>query len=142
MASLYPHPWDPLSGEEITRAIDVVKKSHGEKFHWQAVSLLEPRKTDMTSWLEKKGPRPQRLADVTAIGANGKVYDAFVDLASGIIIKWEELKDCQPIVSLRFIISLYSKPSITDQYHRSPSRSSWPSRPSAGPTRKSSSSAS
>jgi primary-amine oxidase len=107
MASLYPHPWDPLSGEEITRAIDVVRKTHGEKLHYQAVTLLEPRKSDMTSWLEKKGPRPQRLADVTAIGASGKVYDAFVDLAGGIIIKWEELKDCQPIVSLEFTIHLF-----------------------------------
>lgn len=97
MASRLPHPWDPLSGAEISRAIDIVKKTHGELFY-QAVTLLEPRKSDMTKWLEQKGPRPQRLADVTAIGPGGKVYDAFVDMGSGTIIKWEELKDCQPIV--------------------------------------------
>lgn len=94
-----PHPFDPLSGEEITRAVDIVKKAHGQLFY-QAVTLLEPRKSEMTKWLEDEAnaARPARLADVTAIGPDGKVYDAFVDLATTTIIKWEELSDVQPIV--------------------------------------------
>jgi len=102
-SSLYnlPHPWDPLSGEEITRAVDVVRKAYG-KLHYQAVTLLEPRKADMSRWLQDKAniPPPPRIADVTVIGPSGKVYDAFVDVATTRILKWEELNDVQPIITL------------------------------------------
>lgn len=93
------HPWDPLSGEEISRAVDVVKKAYGKLFY-QAVTLLEPRKADMSRWLQDTAniPRPPRIADVTVIGPEGKVYDAFVDMATTRILKWEELDEVQPIV--------------------------------------------
>lgn len=98
-----PHPFDPLISDEITTAISIVRKAHGDSLAFQAVSLLEPRKADMVAWLEDeaKAPRPVRIADVTVIGAEGVVYDGFVDLSTGGIIKWEALDGVQPIVSPR-----------------------------------------
>lgn len=54
----------------------------------------------MVRWLEDEAsaPRPVRIADVTAIGPGGKVYDGFVDLSTTKITKWEQLDDVQPIV--------------------------------------------
>ncbi|KAF4121384.1 primary-amine oxidase [Geosmithia morbida] len=93
-----PHPFDPLSGEEIAAAIDVVKKQHGELLY-QAVTLFEPRKAEMERWLanEVTAPRPARVADVTVIAQEGKVFDGLVDLASGKITSWTQLTGVQPI---------------------------------------------
>ena len=98
-ADMLPHPFDPLTGDEIRTAVDIVRKAHGD-LKFQAVSLLEPRKADMVKWLEDetKAPRPARMADVTAIGLEGKVYDGIVDLANTKITQWEQLEGVQPIV--------------------------------------------
>lgn len=101
MALTNLHPLDPLTGDEILIAVDIVKKVHGEVF-FQAVTLLEPRKAEMVTWLDGKAdsPPPARLADVTAIGQGGKVYDGFINIATASILKWEELNGVQPIVRL------------------------------------------
>lgn len=95
-----PHPFDPLSVEEIRSAIGIVKKAHGNVF-FNVVSLHEPRKAEMTAWLAspESSPRPARIADVVVIAPEGKVYDGLVDLEGGKITKWELLDGLQPIVS-------------------------------------------
>lgn len=95
-----PHPFDPLSREEIENTIFTVKKAHGDVY-FNVVSLQEPRKAEMTAWLEDptKAPRPKRLADVVVIAPGGKVYDGLVDPAKGEIISWEWAEGQQPIVS-------------------------------------------
>lgn len=94
-----PHPFDPLSQGEIEAAIATVKKAHGEVF-FNVVSLHEPRKVEMTAWIENpsSASRPARVADVVVIAPGGKVYDGLVDLQAAKIVKWELLKDAQPIV--------------------------------------------
>lgn len=96
-----PHPFDPLTLDEIQSAISIVKKAHGELF-FNVVSLHEPRKADMTKWLADpvNTPRPPRIADTVVIAPGGKVYDGLVDLAAGKITKWELLDGLQPIVSI------------------------------------------
>jgi primary-amine oxidase len=94
-----PHPFDPLSQDEIQSAVNIIKKAHGDVF-FNVVSLQEPRKAEMTKWLEDPStPRPARIADLVVIGPGGKVYDGLIDLASGTITKWELLDGLQPIVS-------------------------------------------
>lgn len=95
-----PHPFDPLSLDEIETAIALVKKAHGEVF-FNVVSLHEPRKAEMTAWLAapEKAPRPARIADVVVIAPGGTVYDGLVDIKSGKITHWEQLDGLQPIVS-------------------------------------------
>jgi len=105
-SDLLPHPFDPLSKEEIRSVVNVVKKAHGDLF-FNVVSLHEPRKAEMTKWLEDpSAPRPARIADLVVIAPRGKVYDALVDLASETITKWELLDGLQPIVSTRRIQTL------------------------------------
>lgn len=96
-----PHPFDPLSLDEIQTAIGVVKKAHGDVF-FNVVSLHEPRKAEMIKWLENSAdaPPPPRIADIVVIAPGGKVYDGLVDIAVGKITKWELLDGLQPIVSL------------------------------------------
>ncbi|KAJ3566516.1 hypothetical protein NPX13_g7100 [Xylaria arbuscula] len=95
-----PHPLDPLSQAEIQSTIDIVKKAHGELF-FNVVSLHEPRKAEMSRWLENpSAPQPARIADVVVIAPGGKVYDGLVDLASGTITKWELLDGLQPIITM------------------------------------------
>lgn len=99
-ANSMPHPFDPLTAAEIQTAVSTVKAAHGDLF-FNVVSLHEPRKAEMTKWLEdpSKTAKPARIADVVVINSDGQVYDGFVDLASGSIIKWELLDGLQPIVS-------------------------------------------
>ncbi|KAI1416385.1 copper amine oxidase [Hypoxylon sp. FL1857] len=96
-----PHPFDPLTLDEIQSAIGIVKKAHGDVF-FNVVSLHEPRKAEMTKWLADpaNAPRPIRIADIVVIAPGGKVYDGLVDLADGKIRKWELLDGLQPIITM------------------------------------------
>jgi primary-amine oxidase len=95
-----PHPFDPLSNAEIEYAVQLIHVRHG-KLHYNAVTLWEPRKKEMLTWLEdpENAPRPARVADVVAIAPGGRVFDGLVDLREGRIVKWESLEGVQPLVS-------------------------------------------
>ncbi|ORY57597.1 copper amine oxidase [Pseudomassariella vexata] len=101
------HPFDPLTVSEIEATINIVKKAHGELFY-NVVSLHEPRKAEMTKWLEDpvNVPKPARIADVVVIAPGGKVYDGLVDLQHGKITKWELLKGLQPIITMEELIAV------------------------------------
>ena len=94
------HPFDPLTAVEIQSAISIVKKAHGDVL-FNVVSLHEPRKAEMTKWLQDSAnlAKPRRVADVVVIAPGNKVYDGLVDLQDGNITKWELLDGLQPIVS-------------------------------------------
>ncbi|KAJ4423886.1 peroxisomal copper amine oxidase [Gnomoniopsis sp. IMI 355080] len=96
-----PHPFDPLSLEEIQTVITLVKKAHGDVY-FNVVSLHEPRKAEMTAWLAEpeKSPRPMRVADVVVIAPGGVVYDGLVDIQTGTITHWEQLDGLQPIITM------------------------------------------
>ncbi|KAI8961224.1 copper amine oxidase [Daldinia sp. FL1419] len=100
-----PHPLDPLSPDEIQSAISIVKKAHGDVF-FNVVSLHEPRKAEMVKWLANpvETPRPPRVVDIVVIAPGGKVYDGFVDIASGKITKWELLDGLQPIITMEELV--------------------------------------
>jgi primary-amine oxidase len=85
-----PHPFDPLSKEEIAKAVEAIRREHPDVF-FNAVSLYEPPKADMMRWLASPEtvPRPPRIADVVCIGPGSKVYDGLVDLQRAQITKWE-----------------------------------------------------
>ena len=104
-----PHPFDPLSAEEIEAAVSLVRKEHGNLFY-NAVSLLEPRKSQMLAWLAEPQHvnRPHRVADVVAIGKGSKVYDGLVDLDEKKILRWESIEGVQPLVFLALPSSITS----------------------------------
>ena len=94
-----PHPFDPLSGAEIEKAVALVTREHGP-IYYNAVTLLEPRKTQMLAWLGDPDhtQRPHRIADVVAIKKGGAVYDGWIDLDEEKILKWESNEGVQPLV--------------------------------------------
>lgn len=100
-AMVLPHPFDPLSADEISASVDIVKKYHSGPCYFNVVSLHEPRKAEMLRWLEHPSDsnRPARIADVVVILPDGKVYDGLVDLRAKKVTKWEKLDGLQPIVS-------------------------------------------
>ena len=95
------HPFDPLTGDEIAAAVEVVRKYQSGQLLFNAVTLYEPRKAEMLRWLEHPSDanRPARIADVTVILPDGKVLDGLVDLKTRKVQKWENLDGLQPIVS-------------------------------------------
>ena len=96
-----PYPFDPLSASEIERATSVVRQEYGS-LYFNAVTLWEPRKSDMLAWLAdpQHTVRPPRVADVVAIGKGSRVYDGLVDLDAGKIVRWELTEGVQPLVRL------------------------------------------
>jgi primary-amine oxidase len=95
------HPLDPLSAEEISATVAIVKKEWPD-VHFNAVTLQEPRKANMQKWLADPEtiPRPHRIADVVAIGQGSKVFDGLVDLKENRIIKWELTENVQPMITM------------------------------------------
>ncbi|KJK79365.1 hypothetical protein H634G_04956 [Metarhizium anisopliae BRIP 53293] len=113
MASHLPHPFDPLSGEEIQAATAIVRKAHGDELHFHVVSLQEPRKAEMLAWLADpaKAPRPRRVAEIVVIDprnlkGHGQVYDGLVDLQSRNITKWIKASGQQPILIVEELLEV------------------------------------
>lgn len=96
-----PHPFDPLSTTEIDAAVAIVRSEHGN-LNFNAVSLYEPRKTEMLAWLAspETASRPMRAADVVAISTDGKVYDGVVDLGQKRIVQWKHTPGVQPLITM------------------------------------------
>lgn len=95
-----PHPLDPLTSAEIQAAVALVRAAH-DKVHFNIVSLHEPRKAEMSKWLQGRSPSltPRRMADVCVIAPGGKVGDIIVDLQSKKIVSCGWVDGVQPIVS-------------------------------------------
>lgn len=96
-----PHPFDPLSTDEIDAVVTLVRREHGS-LNFNAVTLYEPRKAEMMAWLAdpEHAPRPARAADVVAIAPGGKVMDGVVDLGQKKIIRWEHTPNVQPLITM------------------------------------------
>jgi primary-amine oxidase len=97
------HPLDPLTREEIVKAVAIVQATHSS-LAFNAITLWEPRKIEMMRWLEGDGndpPRPRRIADVVMIGRGSKVYDGLVDLEEeGKILSWALTEGVQPLITM------------------------------------------
>lgn len=98
------HPFDPLSGTEIERAVAAVRKEKGDALFFNAVTLQEPRKKEMLAWLSDavNAAKPKRIADVVAIGKGSKVLDGLVVLGeNGVdeLVSWVATDGVQPLVS-------------------------------------------
>lgn len=96
-----PHPFDPLSAAEIDTVVALVRKEHGS-LNFNAVTLYEPRKSEMLAWLAnpERSPRPARAADVVVIAPGGKVYDGVVNLDQKKIVEWNHTPNVQPLITM------------------------------------------
>lgn len=94
-------PLDPLTTDEIEAAVHIVRKEHPD-VHFNAVTLHEPPKDDLTRYMASPAtePCPHRIADIVAIGKGSKVFDGLVDLDKHKILEWEFAEGKQPLITM------------------------------------------
>ncbi|GAB14482.1 copper-containing amine oxidase, partial [Arthrobacter globiformis NBRC 12137] len=83
------HPLDPLSREEISRAVAVLKEgpAAAESFRFISVELREPAKEDL-----RNGVQVAREADAVLVDrAAARSYEAVVNLETGTVDRWTQL---------------------------------------------------
>ncbi|KAK2593087.1 hypothetical protein QQS21_009217 [Conoideocrella luteorostrata] len=95
-----PHPFDPLTPNEITKAADIVKALFTHNVpNFRYITLQEPPKQDMMAYLENHGAerlRPARAARIQVIvpetDKTTALQELLVDLDKGSVIKRIPLK--------------------------------------------------
>ncbi|OAX83818.1 hypothetical protein ACJ72_01819 [Emergomyces africanus] len=103
MTATTPHPFDPLTPEEISRAGRLVRPHFGgHDPNFRVITLQEPPKEQMIQYLEKEhrrqtiGDMPARSARVEVVvkGQNGanELFELFVDLHNGKVSHKQHLK--------------------------------------------------
>lgn len=97
-----PHLLDPLSPDEIVRAVAIVRKARRVDDSWRfvTVTLAEPAKTAVRSF--QHGQPVSRRAAVIAIDrTKGQAYEGTVDLIQGTVERFDALAaGLQPAITL------------------------------------------
>jgi primary-amine oxidase len=84
------HPLDPLTAEEITRAVEVLRQgpAAAESFRFVNIALREPDKRQLAAAPESV----VREAFAALIDrSTGRAFESVVDLAAGVVTDWVEL---------------------------------------------------
>lgn len=99
-----PHPLDPLNVNELFYAASLIRAAHGQ-LRFNTITLHEPKKAEYLSWLASPGCRPDRKAEVVAIGHGGKgVYDGVVNLTKVVVETWQLIEGVQPIITMEDLV--------------------------------------
>jgi primary-amine oxidase len=96
------HPLEPLTSEEITRAVDLLRKAGhlGEACRFVSIVLREPEKSAVLAY-DTDGTTAAREAFVVVLDkADGKTYEAVVSLSDAAVTRWEHVPGVQPQVLL------------------------------------------
>jgi primary-amine oxidase len=91
------HPLDPLTQEEITAAVQVLKEAGKvtEASRYMSIALREPPKDEVLKF--KLGTRFSRQASVVVLEhATKQSFEAIVDLDAMKVVSWKELHGVQP----------------------------------------------
>ena len=88
------HPLDPLTAEEIQRAIALLRVEHhlGDKVRFETVVLNEPPKQAVLAFKESD-PIPRDAFIVVLDNTDGATYEAIVSLTQGIVVSWRHVPD-------------------------------------------------
>jgi primary-amine oxidase len=86
-----PHPLDPLSAEELERAVAGVRGARelGRAVRFVSVDLREPDKASLAAWREG-GQLPPREAALVVL-SDGVTYEAVVALDGDALVSWESV---------------------------------------------------
>ena len=88
------HPLDPLSAQEITAAVKILRAEH--KFDNAArLPLLELEEPPKSEILAGRTP-PRRIFAIVYRRASRQVFEATIDLAAGRTVSWKEVNGVQP----------------------------------------------
>ncbi len=92
------HPLDPLTAEEITSAVKLIRSS--DQFPKNGVfpvlSLREPSKQEVHAW--NQGPFRREAIAVVLDPERNLTYEAVTDLRAGKILSWKLIRHVQPLV--------------------------------------------
>ncbi|MBB3086618.1 primary-amine oxidase [Geodermatophilus sabuli] len=94
------HPLDPLSAEEVTRAVEVLRQgpARGEGVRFVSVSLREPDKRTLA--VDPESVVREAFAVLVDRGT-GRASEAVVDLGAGVVTGWVDLPvGTQPAIML------------------------------------------
>lgn len=100
-ASAALHPLEPLTAEEISAAVSILRSERklGERVRFVSVSLQEPAKHIVLNF--KEGDPVQREAFVKLLdNSDGAAYEAVVDVTEGKVASWQHIPGVQPSVML------------------------------------------
>ncbi|KAF5568906.1 primary-amine oxidase, partial [Fusarium pseudoanthophilum] len=103
MTAASPHPFDPLSPEEISRASRIVRPHFGDHDpNFRVITLLEPAKKEMITYLEKEHlnqpidhapTRHARVeASVKAETEGNHLFELIVDLDADKVVKKQHVE--------------------------------------------------
>ncbi|KAF5252892.1 hypothetical protein FANTH_2216 [Fusarium anthophilum] len=103
MTAASPHPFDPLSPEEISRASRIVRPHFGgHDPNFRVITLLEPAKKEMITYLEKEHlnqpidhapTRHARVeASIKAETEGNHLFELFVDLDANKVVKKQHVE--------------------------------------------------
>ncbi|AHY48354.1 Cu2+-containing amine oxidase (plasmid) [Rubrobacter radiotolerans] len=99
--SVAGHPLEPLSREEVERAVSIVReeKELGPKHRFAGLTLNEPPKEDVLAF--SPGDAFEREAHAVILDtSDGSTYEAVVSLSHGEVTSWTHIPDVQPPVVL------------------------------------------
>ena len=93
----FPHPLDPLSAEEISRAAKIVREAHahGDRWRFACIELIEPAKATLVEWHEGE-PFGRQARAVVFNRDDGRVYECIVDLRAGALTDVAHRPGVQP----------------------------------------------
>ena len=100
-----PHPLEPLSADEVTKAVQIVKRDRGLgiTYRFHCVTLQEPPKTQVLAYEACAGGDEEETAvlDREAFlilldNATGKAYEAVANLTKDCVRTWTELSGVHP----------------------------------------------
>jgi primary-amine oxidase len=96
------HPLTPLSGEEISRAVGLLREAGRltATSRFVSVGLHEPPKSAVLAFDTDGTPTPRQAAAVVLDKADGAAYEALVSLSDGTVSRWERVPGMQPQVLL------------------------------------------
>jgi primary-amine oxidase len=96
------HPLEPLTAEEITCAVDLLRGSGrlGDACRFVSIVLREPEKSEVLAFDADRTATPREAAGIVLDKADGKTYEAIVSLSDGAVTRWDHVPGVQPQVLL------------------------------------------
>ena len=109
-----PHPLEPLTSEEITAAVSIVRteRNLNERVRFVSVTLHEPPKELVLNY--KPGDPLTREAFMVLLDKTngGATYEAIVNITSGEVTSWRHIPGVQPSIMLEE--AALAKRGVTD----------------------------
>ena len=96
------HPLEPLSADEVSRAVELLRASGkvAPTTRFVSVSLHEPPKASVHDWDGEASP-PREAFAVLFDNATNSCYEATLSLADEAVAGWKHVPGVQPTMTVR-----------------------------------------